>query len=43
MAPCCKDLKKGMKVLGIEPTNITKIANQNGINTVQEYFTKQVA
>ena len=30
-------------MLGIEPTNMAKIANQNGINTVQEYFTKQVA
>lgn len=35
--------EKGMKVLGIEPTNMAKIANQNGIDTVQEYFTKQVA
>jgi 2-polyprenyl-3-methyl-5-hydroxy-6-metoxy-1,4-benzoquinol methylase len=30
---------KGMRVLGIEPTNIAKIANRNDITTWQEYFT----
>lgn len=34
---------KGMSVLGIEPTNVAKIANENGITTIQEYFTKPVA
>ena len=33
----------GMKVLGVEPTNIAKIANQNGIETAQEFFTVDVA
>ena len=29
----------GMKVLGVEPTNISKIANQSGIETIQKFFT----
>ena len=33
----------GMKVLGVEPTNIAKIANQNGIETAQKFFTVDVA
>jgi len=33
----------GTKVLGVEPTNIAKIANQDGIETVQKFFTVQVA
>jgi len=33
----------GMRVLGIEPTNIAKIANDNGIETVQEFFDEGVA
>lgn len=33
----------GTKVLGVEPTNIAKIANQNGIETVQKFFTVDVA
>jgi len=33
----------GIKVLGVEPTNIAKLANQNGIETVQEFFTVDVA
>ncbi len=33
----------GIKVLGIEPTNIAKIANQNGIETVQKFFTMKIA
>ncbi|MEK7567337.1 MAG: class I SAM-dependent methyltransferase [Patescibacteria group bacterium] len=28
----------GIKVLGVEPTNIAKIANKNGIDTVQAFF-----
>lgn len=34
---------KGMQVLGIEPTNVAQIANENGITTIQEYFTKSTA
>lgn len=34
---------KKMRVLGIEPTNNAKIANKNGITTIQEYFTKSTA
>ncbi|MCL4365777.1 methyltransferase domain-containing protein, partial [Patescibacteria group bacterium] len=30
--------KAGVKVLGIEPTNIAKIANKSGIKTVQAFF-----
>ena len=33
----------GIKVLGVEPTNIAKLANQNGIETVQEFFTVDIA
>lgn len=35
--------EKGMRVLGIEPTNIAKIANNNGIETIQSYFNEKVA
>lgn len=30
--------EKGINVLGVEPTNIAKIAQKNGINTVQTFF-----
>ena len=30
--------KKGVRVLGVEPTNIAKIANANGIETIQSFF-----
>jgi hypothetical protein len=33
----------GMRVLGIEPTNISHIANESGIETIQEFFTEDVA
>jgi len=33
----------GIKVLGVEPTNIAKIANQDGIETIQEFFTEKLA
>lgn len=33
----------GIKVVGVEPTNIAKIANQNGIETVQKFFTMDLA
>ena len=32
---------KGFKVLGIEPTNISRIANDRGINTWQEFFNSE--
>ena len=32
--------KHGMRVLGVEPTNIAKIANENGIETIQEFFSE---
>jgi len=36
--------EKGFKVLGIEPAkNIAELANSNGIDTLNEYFTYQVA
>ena len=31
--------KKGMKVIGVEPTNISKIANKNSIFTINSFFT----
>jgi SAM-dependent methyltransferase len=33
----------GHKILGIEPTDVAKIANQRGIATLQRYFTPAVA
>lgn len=33
----------GMQVLGIEPTNIATIANANGIDTIQEFFSEDLA
>lgn len=33
----------GMRVLGIEPTNIARIANESGIETLQEFFSEDVA
>jgi hypothetical protein len=33
----------GFKVLGVEPTNIAKIANAAGINTVQNFFKEELA
>ncbi len=30
--------KMGIKILGVEPTNIAKIANANGVKTVQAFF-----
>lgn len=34
---------KGLKTLGVEPTNISKIANKNGIETIQSFFNKEVS
>lgn len=33
--------KVGMRVLGVEPTNIADIANANGIETIKAFFNKQ--
>ena len=30
--------KNQINILGVEPTNISRIANQNGIETIQEFF-----
>ncbi|MBI2627862.1 MAG: methyltransferase domain-containing protein [Candidatus Niyogibacteria bacterium] len=35
--------KNGMRVLGVEPTNVAKIAIKNGIPTIQKFFNKEVA
>lgn len=35
--------KQGVRVLGVEPTNIAKIANSNGIETIQNFFTENLA
>lgn len=35
--------ERGMRVLGIEPTDTAQLANKNGINTIQEYLTVPVA
>lgn len=34
---------KGLKVLGVEATNISRIANQDGIETLQAFFSEAVA
>lgn len=34
---------KGMRVLGIEPTNIAKLANEDQVETIQEFFTEDLA
>jgi len=33
----------GLRVLGIEPSNIADIANENGIQTVKEFFNESIA
>jgi SAM-dependent methyltransferase len=33
----------GVRVLGIEPSNIAKIAEENGINTVNDFFNENIA
>jgi hypothetical protein len=35
--------KGGHRILGIEPTDVAKIANDRGIPTLQRYFSKDVA
>lgn len=35
--------KQGVRVLGIEPTNIAKIAQKEGIPTIQDFFTVKLA
>ena len=34
---------KGLKTVGVEPTNISKIANQNGIDTIQSFFNAEIS
>lgn len=34
---------RGMKVLGVEPTNMAKVANKEGIETIQAFFNEEVA
>ena len=34
---------KGIRVLGVEPTNIANVATQNGIDTINEFFNEEVA
>jgi len=34
---------KGIETVGVEPTNISKIANQNGIQTIQSFFNEKTA
>ena len=33
----------GLKTIGVEPTNIAKIANNNSIQTIQSFFNEEVA
>ncbi len=35
--------KRGMRVIGVEPTNIAHIANEDGIETIHSPFNQQVA
>ena len=35
--------KHGIRTVGVEPTNIAKIANKNNIETVQKFFTTNVS
>ena len=35
--------RRGMRVLGVEPTNIATLANENGIKTVQAFFDEACA
>src|ERR1700739_4169906 len=36
-------LRGGHRVLGIEPTNVSRIANDRGMPTLKSYFTADVA
>ncbi len=35
--------KNNLEVVGVEPTNIAKIANKNGIKTIQSFFNEETA
>ena len=35
--------QNGLRVLGVEPTNIARIANKNGIKTIQKFFNIKLA
>lgn len=34
---------RDMKVIGVEPTNMAQVANKDGVPTIQEFFTEDVA
>ena len=34
--------EQGLKTIGVEPTNIAQIANNNGIKTIQSFFNKEI-
>jgi len=34
---------KKLKTIGVEPTNISKIANENGITTIQSFFNEDIS
>ncbi|MEK7655913.1 MAG: class I SAM-dependent methyltransferase [Patescibacteria group bacterium] len=36
-------MERGTRVLGIEPTNVSKLANERGIETIKEYISVDVA
>ncbi len=38
-----ENFKANHKVLGVEPTNVGELARKNGIETIQEYFSKHLA
>ena len=40
---CCASGTGGCKVMGIEPTNVYKLAIDKGIPTRKAFFTKEVA
>ena len=35
--------EQNVRVLGVEPTNISKIANESGIETIQNFFSEELA
>jgi 2-polyprenyl-3-methyl-5-hydroxy-6-metoxy-1,4-benzoquinol methylase len=35
--------RRGMRVLGVEPTNIARIANEDGVETLQAFFNEETA
>ena len=35
--------RQEMRTIGVEPTNIARIANKDGIETIQDFFSEKVA